>query len=274
MIGRGPPIAPPTEDHALDYFIELLRRQKGRGLDRYDYTIYIPVVAEAFLRETARPPPNAHPQEWLKQGVENIAGPFVSAAFILCRLGILRPGTVKFSYEFGQFRGDGQGYCITAFGHRWIDEEPPTLPATQPSKATDMLHSVGKQFGDAYMLRSSEAVLAYNGHAYYACCAMVGAAAEAILLAGSVAKLGESDAVRMYLSGRERSRLQSKLFGSQPDWMRTQFESHSDLIGYWRDQAAHGHQSGLTEAEAFSALGRLLRLAQFTADNWSAITTS
>jgi hypothetical protein len=272
MIGNVPPITPPTEDRALDYLLELLRRQKGRGLERFDYEIYLPVVAELFMRESERPPQNANPQDWVTKGVEDIAGAFMSAAFSLCRLGVLRPGTTSYP-AFPQFRGDGQGYCITAFGHRWIGDSPPSLPATQPSKATDMLHSVGKQFGDAYMLRSSEAVLAYNGHAYYACCAMVGAAAEAILLATSVAKLGESDAIRMYLSGRGRSRLQSRLFGNQPDWMRTQFESHSDLIGYWRDQAAHGHQTGITEAEAFSALGRLLRLAQFTADNWSAITT-
>jgi hypothetical protein len=273
MMGIGPPIKSPTEDQALDYLIELLQRNKGRGLERFDYEIYIPVVAELFIRESAKPPQNVNPQDWVNQGVEDIAGLFISAAYSLCRLGILRPGTTNFRASFGQFRGDGQGYCIMAFGHRWIAEAPPSLPATQPSKATDMLHSVGTQFGDAYMLRSSEAVLAYNGLAYYACCAMVGAAAEAILLAASVAKFGESNAIKMYFSGRGRSRLQSTLFGNQPDWMGTQFASHSDLIGYWRDQAAHGHQTGITEAEAFSALGRLLRLAQFTADNWGAITT-
>jgi hypothetical protein len=119
---------------------------------------------------------------------------------------------------------------------------------------TDMLHSVGAQFGDAYRLRSQDAVLSYNSHAYFACWAMVGASAEAILLAAAVKKLGEEAAIPAYRGSNGRSRLQSKLLGQQTDRIRTQFESHTDLIAYWRDQAAHGHQTGITESEAYAAL--------------------
>jgi hypothetical protein len=136
-----------------------------------------------------------------------------------------------------------------------------------------MLHSVEKRSVKRTCCDPPKRSLACNGHAYYACFAMVGAAAEAILLAASIAKFGEAAAIKTYLGGRGRSRLQSMLFGNHPNWMRTQFASHSYLIGYWRDEARHGRLTGITEAEAFSALSRLLRLARFTADNWGAIAT-
>jgi hypothetical protein len=87
-----------------------------------------------------------------------------------------------------------------------------------------------------------------------------------------VKKLEEAAALGAYKGSNGRSRLQLKLLGQETDRVRTQFEIHTDLIAYWRDQAAHGHQTGITESEAYSALGRLLRFAHFAADNWSTLT--
>jgi len=138
---------------------------------------------------------------------------------------------------------------------------------------TDMLHGAGQQFGDAYRLRTQDAVLAYNGQAYFACCAMVGAAAEAILLAAAVIKLGDEKAEQLYFSRNGRSNLQKTLLGQQTTILRAEFERHTDLITYWRDQSAHGHQTGIKEGEAYMALSGLLRLAHFASDKWNELTT-
>src|ERR1700683_27209 len=198
---KAPPT--PTEEQALDFIVEALRA--GTNIGRNNYEVYLDVVAEQFVRMYTTVPPG--------QGVEvkNVMGPFYSGAWALCRLGVLRPGpTPGRSHLFTQNHEEAQGYGITEFGRRWIAETQPILP-TLPGKMTDMLLNTGRDFGDAYKLRSQDAVLAYNGHAYFACCAMVGAAAEAILLAATGHKLGEEQATRIYTGSRGRSRLKTKL---------------------------------------------------------------
>jgi hypothetical protein len=138
---------------------------------------------------------------------------------------------------------------------------------------TDMLLSAGRNFGDAYKLRTQDAVLAYSGHAYFACCAMVGAAAEAILLKAAVAKLGQEKAEKLYFNSRGRSQLQKSLLGQQTDNFRAEFERHTSLVDYWRDQSAHGHQTGIREGEAYMALSGLLRFAHFASDKWADLTS-
>jgi hypothetical protein len=46
------------------------------------------------------------------------------------------------------------------------------------------------------------------------------------------------------------------------------------LLSYWRDEAAHGTVSEIAEIEAHTALGRLVRFAQFTSDNWDELTVA
>jgi hypothetical protein len=135
----------PTEEQAFDFITEALRCPQGLGLkDRYD--VYLPILVERYVGEPTNSP--------------DVMGPFFSAVWSLCRLGVLRPGPQR-TRDFGQGHDEALGYCITEFGKRWILETPPLLP-TQPAKMTDMLHSVGKQFGDVYRLRSRDAVLSYN----------------------------------------------------------------------------------------------------------------
>jgi hypothetical protein len=259
---KAPPT--PTEEQALDFIVEALRA--GDNIGRNNYEVYLDVVAERFVRMHTTVPPGQI------AALQNVMGPFYSAAWALCRLGVLRPGpTPGRSHLFTQNHEEAQGYGITEFGRRWIAETRPILP-TLPGKMTDMLLNTGRDFGDAYMLRSQDAVLAYNGHAYFACCAMVGAAAEAILLQAAAAKLGQEKAEAMYLSSRGRSKLQTSLLGQQPSSLRNEFERHTDLIAYWRDQSAHGHQSEIKEGEAYMALSGLLRFAHFASDKWNELT--
>jgi hypothetical protein len=267
MLGdvKTPPT--PTEEQALDFITETLRN--GDKVGKNSYEVYLEVVVDRYIRLRTTVPHGLD----IQNHVWELMGPFFSAAWSLCRLGVLRPGPLPgLSRLFMSGHEEAQGYAITEFGRRWIAETPPILP-TLPGKMTDMLHGVGKQFGDAYKLRTQDAVLAYNGHAYFACCAMVGAAAEAILLTAAIAKLGEEKAESLYFNRNGRSNLQKSLLGQKNNSFRTEFERHTDLITYWRDQSAHGHQTGIKEGEAYMALSGLLRFAHFASDKWNELTT-
>jgi hypothetical protein len=262
---KAPPT--PTEEQALDFMTETLR--SGENVGRNNYEVYLSVLVDRYVRARITVPPAIG----IENHVEALMGPFFAAAWSLCRLGVLRPGpSPGRSHYFTQNHEEAQGYSFTEFGRRWLAESPPILP-THPGKMTDMLHSAGQKFGDAYKLRTQDAVLAYNGLAYFACCAMVGAAAEAILLKAAVIKLGEEKAEHLYFNRNGRSNLQKMLLGQQTNGLRTEFARHTGLITYWRDQSAHGHQTGIKESEAYMALSGLLRFAHFASDKWIELTT-
>jgi hypothetical protein len=267
MLGniQAPPA--PTEEQALDFMTEKLRA--GEDMARNNYEVYVWNVADRYVRERIAVPHGLDTQDF----VEKIISPFFTAAWALCRLGVLRPGpSPGRSQVFNTNHEEAQGYGITEFGRRWIAETPPTLPPLV-GVMTDMLLGAGKSFGDAYKLRAQDAVLAYHGQAYFACCAMVGAAAEAILLTAAVAKLGQAKAEELYFTSRGRSQLQKSLLGQQTDNFRAIFDRHTSLIDYWRDQSSHGHQTGVKEGEAYMALSGLLRFAHFASDKWKELTT-
>jgi hypothetical protein len=264
MLGNVKLPPTPTEEQALNFLTETLRA--GDNVGKNNYEVYLSVVADRYVRLRTTVP------QGYGIDIEPFMGPFFAAAWALCRLGVLRPGpTPGRSHTYTTHHEEAQGYGITEFGERWIAEAPPILP-THPGKITDMLHGAGKQFGDAYKLRTQDAVLAYNGQAFFACCAMVGAAAEAILLQAAVAKLGEEKAESLYFNRNGRSNLQKSLLGQKTNAFRTEFERHTDLITYWRDQSAHGHQTSINEGEAYMALSGLLRFAHFASDKWSELT--
>lgn len=256
----------PTEEQALDFLTEAVR---GGHVGRNNYEVYLLVVVDSYVRSRTTVPQGSNIQDI----VEKLLPPFYSAAWALCRLGVLRPGpTPGISHTTYSHHEEAQGYGITEFGRRWIAEAP-SIVSTLPGKMTDLLLNAGTEFGDAYKLRAQDAVLAYNGHAYFACCAMVGAAAEAILLRAAVAKLGEEKAEALYFNRNGRSNLQKSLLGQKTNTFRTEFERHTDLISYWRDQSAHGHQTGIKEGEAYMALSGLLRFAHFASDKWDELRT-
>jgi hypothetical protein len=259
--GNEPLPAQATEEQAVDFLVDLLR--KDFPLRAYGYAVYLRRVIEEYLFTVGQLPRN---QPVAPRWIEEISPAFFSAAWSLCRLGVLRPGVQHFG---AQSVGDLQGYALTTFGQQWLKESHDSLliPADS-NRTTSMLLAVGGKFGAAFGQRAREASLCYTAHAFLACCSMVGAAAEAILLSAAAAKLGEDDALAIYKSGAGRAKLQTRLLGSSSDWLRREFNSHTDLISYWRNQAAHGHGGAISESEALMALRGLLRFSQIANDNW------
>jgi hypothetical protein len=183
---------------------------------------------------------------------------------------VLRPSTKEIGL---QQVGAVEGYSITAFGRTWLAEHgSPAYVPTDPERIASLLTRRRDLFGQVYVLRVIDAARCYSAHAYYACCAMIGAAAESILLAAGTAKLGEALALKLYLANRGRKSLTDAVLRECPDYVARELRLHTDLINLWRDESAHGHGSSIGEAEAFTNLRGLIGFAQFAEDRWTHLT--
>jgi hypothetical protein len=128
-------------------------------------------------------------------------------------------------------------------------------------------------WSNGFRQRGQEAVRCYGAHAYLACCAMCGAAAESVLLALDAAKEGDADRVlRHYVSANGRTKVENLVLGQQPKDIQSAMRGYCTLLKYWRDAAAHGATTGMDDNEAYTSLALLLRLARFASDRWEDLT--
>jgi hypothetical protein len=99
--------------------------------------------------------------------------------------------------------------------------------------------------------------------------AMCRAAAESILLAIAIAKLGDEQAVlKEYRTASGRVKVENMIIGQASPQLQRGFRGLTSLLNYWRDEAAHGMASTITDHEAFAALAILLRHATFVDLAW------
>ena len=117
-----------------------------------------------------------------------------------------------------------------------------------------------------FVARAAEAARCYSAHAFYACCAMVGAAAESILAAAGSAKLREPTALRLYGGTTGRKALTDAVLQGCPDHVAREFRLRTGLMDLWRDQSAHTHVGAIGETEAFTNMRGLIKCAQFSRD--------
>lgn len=246
-------VAPSTNIHG--------QRRGNRGAD-----LYLPDLVRSYLE-----PQVARAGNFIA-GIDAIPEamiiPFYDAAWDLCRLGVLRPGSFA---PMGQGHPAmfGDHYVITAFGAGWL-KEASQRAFLDPTRLGETLTGFARRFGDAYAQRAAEAVKSYRSQNWLATCVMSGAAAESILLAVAVAKTkDEATVLATYNSAKGRIKItRLAVEGVSPSIKQT-FETALGVLQYWRDDAAHGVVNGFAEAEAHESLSRLLRLAQFVDKNWS-----
>lgn len=256
-------------EDAFNHIIKCLRSpnpQKKHG--HYGYELYLPHVVGDFI--------GAAFWDDERTKVKELSPYFYSAAWELCRRGILRPGIQQFGGQATNDGNAGNGYSITPFGKKWIDEaNQDTFVPTEPERFAEMLKPFKTRYGDGFYERAQEAVRCYGAHAYFACCAMCGAASESILLATTIAKVGdESQILKTYSSSQGRSRVENMLIGKSKYFLKTKFNALNDLLKYWRDEAAHGKPSNITDNEAYTSLALLLRFAMAVNENWEELTKS
>jgi hypothetical protein len=195
---------------------------------------------------------------------------FLEAAWELCRRGVLRP-SIRF---FGkQGTAEGSGYSITAQGQRWIKDGASALVLGGPDRLSQLFEKLSERLGRGFLQRATEAVHCHAFGLYVACCAMCGAAAESVLLAVAIAKNGDEPKVlRDYRAASGRLKVINSVIGQARQPIAEHFRSATGLLSFWRDDAAHGLTSTISEIEAHGALARLLRFAQFVTDNWDELT--
>lgn len=104
---------------------------------------------------------------------------------------------------------------------------------------------------------------------------MCGAASESILLALATAKTGDEERVlKDYGTTTGRTKIEKLLLKQQNSHVHQELPNYTNLLKYWRDAAAHGADTAISESEAFTSLLLLLRFAQFANENWDKLTTT
>jgi hypothetical protein len=234
-------------------------------MSTYGNDIWIAGIVRTYW--TSRMDPNAlTPEHYL---------PFYDAAWELCRIGVLRPGPHA-SMGMGGVGGgtySGDGYSITEFGRAWL-ANPDRRTAGDPSRLSEILASFESGYGPGFAQRANEAIRCHRTGNYLACCVMAGAAAESILLAVAIAKIGdEGKVLKDYASAGGRGRVTKSVVTGLTGSVTRTFEAALQVLHYWRDDAAHGMATTITEVEAYASLTQLLRLAQFCSDRWTELTS-
>ncbi len=70
-----------------------------------------------------------------------------------------------------------------------------------------------------------------------------------------------------------RARVTTQVTDQATSSVQRQFVAALHILHYWRDDAAHGQQTTISEVEAYSAISELLRLTQFASDGGTELTT-
>ncbi len=252
-------------EDAIQAIVDAIRSGTTR---QYGYDIYIPNVIAQYLRIGS----------WSEKRnqVRELSPDFYAAAWELCRRGIIRPGVQKMDEQSTPDGNAGNGYSITPFGRQWIDDAAQDMfVPTEPGRFAEMLKPFRERFGPGFYERSQEAVRCYGAHAYLACCAMCGAASESILLATAIAKNGDEEKVlRAYSTSQGRSRVENMVVGQAKSYLKRDLDGLTSLLKYWRDEAAHGKASTISDNEAYTSLALLLRCAMTINNHWDELTHS
>lgn len=165
-----------------DYIIRMIRDRQPEEYEEKYYDIYLPKINKLYKQDT---------------DVEFTVStsPFLrDAIWALCLRGVLRPVPSTVGIGIIPKDGPGQGFSITNWGWEWINEHnPDNYVPFEPLKLSGLFKSHGELFGEAYLQRSLEAVKCLFSHSHFACCAMCGAASEAIVFRIGEAAFGESD---------------------------------------------------------------------------------
>jgi hypothetical protein len=208
------------------------------------------------------------------EDLQDVWRAFDDAAWRLCRMGIFRLTPRARRLAESTAYGFGDYFAITSAGRAWLENsELPYIPA-EPRRYVELLEKEKRLLGRGFEQRAREAASCHQAGNFIACCAMCGAAAESAILATAIEKTGDANKVlREYGQRDGRRKVLTLIFGQQPGKLEQRYlEAAFGLLSYWRDDAAHGQVSEISEIGAYHSLTLLLRLAQFLFANWNALT--
>src|SRR5260370_9728136 len=223
-------------DDATAFLGDWMRNPRPTEYGSYGFEIYLRNVIADYLKETERVFDRDSPRS------RELSPVFYEAAWDLCRHGVLRPGVKRMGLQSDG--GVGDGYCVTALGRSWIEQGAPAFVVFEPSRLGKLFESLSPNLGRGFLQRANEAVQCHRFSAYLACCAMCGAAAEALLLAVAIQKTkNEAATLNMYKGQSGRRRVVNSIVAQLRQSIAGPFESATGLLSYWRDQTAHGTPS-------------------------------
>jgi len=257
-------------DDAIAFIVDFISKPRSSGgYGTYGYEIYLPNVIAAYLMEVEQIPEHLSTLRG-GQRARELSPYFLDAAWTLCRQGILRLGV---AYLGAQSDAEGSGYSVTSLGRLWIKEKTAIPIIMEPTRLGQLFAALSARYGDGFLQRANEAVRCHAHGSYLAACVMSGAAAESILLAVAIAKSrNEAGTLNLYQTAQGRRKVIESVVGQARQPIAGPFRAAMGLLVYWRDAAAHGLASIISEIEAHEAISRLLRFAQFAHDNWVELT--
>jgi hypothetical protein len=257
-----------TQADAATLLIRFLRRPDHGEYSKYGYGLYLPALLRVHLEQQAV---GYHDAE---SKLRELMPALYAAAWDLCRRGILRPGVHSYGAQATEDGAGGNGYSLTPFGEQWLKEMTSAdfLP-TEPERFAETLPQYAKRYSPAFQERSQQAIRCYDAHAYLACCAMCGAAAETILLAAASAKFDPASVLERYKASGGRRKVENMILSQLRNALVEEFATYMTLLKYWRDAAAHGEPSAIAHNEAYASLALLFRFAAFVDANWDELVT-
>jgi hypothetical protein len=247
------------------------------GYGSYGYDLYLPnLMREYATSEETNAGPPADPRGGVERRIKVLSPHFFAAAWELCRRGIIRPGIQTLDAQSTETGSAGCGYSVTPFGKTWLAEShSDDFVPTEPERLGRLLAPYKDRFGPGFHDRAQQAVRCYGAHAYLACCAMCGAAAESVLLSVAIAKTGdEAMILKEYRAASGRSKVENVILGKSRHSLQIGLRAFTESLKYWRDESAHGLASKISDEHAYTSLALMLRLAQFASDNWQEFTQS
>jgi len=214
-----------NQEDVMRLLISWIRNPDHGDWPKYGYDVYLPPLIQTYLRS------QGVNQQDLQPRMMEMIPPFYDAAWDLCRRGIIRPGVHSY---MAQSTDDVNGYSITPFGSKWLNEaDQDSYVPTESGRFAEMLEPFRDRFGLGFHERAQEAVRCYGAHAYLASCVMCGAAAESILLAAAISHTNEEDVLKTYKSANGRSRVEKKLFGQAKEYLKRDYGLYVGLMKYW-----------------------------------------
>jgi hypothetical protein len=249
-------------DEAIAILLDLLRNGRAVG---YGYDLYARTGAQLAAQQR-------YPREHFIEGhIRELSPIFYEAAWELCRRGIVRPGV----RSAGEQAVEEGGYSLTVAGRAALANlDNTTILIAQPGSLAATFNGYQPLFGDGFHQRAMEAIKCRNAEAWLACCAMVGAAAESVLLAIAITKEGDAERVlNAYHGNRGRQTVLNMIVGQADAQRRNTLTTFAGIVSLWRDDAAHGRASPIDTSNADEALRQLLHMCQWVAREWDNLTT-
>lgn len=253
-------------EDATKYIIQALRQPKT-AFDDYGYDVDMYKIMASYAHQHLGADHNSlHTCLW------ELSPLFFDAASILVQRGLFRVSKSRWCQNH-MIQHAGNGYSLTQQGREWLfSNKDEVFIHSDPSSMGQFLATYRTLLGDGFCQRAQEAVKCINSGAHLACCVMAGAATESIFIKIAIAKFNDEKGVLdMYRSAGGTRRLKNSVSGNLPEQLKVSFNDLMGLLESWRNEAAHGVVSEISNLEAQLALYKLMRLAEFTKNNWETL---